>query len=85
MENFILEITPKMTVKKLQNLEQIGYKDEFDSIEDCLNSVRGMANFLYFNREVEAFITINRHDVENGNLPCTKYSINLETLELTEL
>ena len=84
MESYYLQIEVKKTQDEILNGQPESITMEFDSEQEVRDAAKGIVNFLYLNREVEAFLIINRHS-SDGNLPCTKYSINLETLELTEL
>ena len=81
MENFILTIERKQTQEELMNLEPIMFKMDFDTQQECIDSVRGFKELLFRNDEVNAYLTINRHSVD-GNEPCSKFEIDLETLEL---
>lgn len=76
MESYYLQIEVKKTQDEMLNGQPESITMEFDSEQEVRDAAKGMVNFLYLNREVEAFLIINRHSSE-GNEPCSKIKIEV--------
>lgn len=86
MESYLVQVEAKQTAEELENNQPMIATAPLKSDDMLIVKEKALKiwNDYYEGYEVEAFLIINRHS-SDGNLPCTKYSINLETLELTEL
>ena len=70
---YYLIITEKLTADEARLKEAQTVKLEFDSEQEVMDAKQGTINLLFYGKEVECKMRINKHD---EGLSCEEISIN---------